>query len=90
MAADQVFNALGDPTRRALVERLSRGPMSVSTFRLELKGLDVAASWLAERRTLWERRFDRLGDLLAEDGAAETPKRRAKKRQTSRVRRSKS
>ena len=27
---DQVFTALGDPTRRAIVERLSRGPASVS------------------------------------------------------------
>ena len=29
-AADRVFDTLGDPTRRALVARLSRGPMSVS------------------------------------------------------------
>jgi DNA-binding transcriptional ArsR family regulator len=28
--ADRVFEALGDPTRRALVARLSQGPMSVS------------------------------------------------------------
>lgn len=28
--ADRVFDALGDPTRRALVARLSQGPMSVS------------------------------------------------------------
>ena len=27
---DRVFRALGDPTRRALVERLSEGPISVS------------------------------------------------------------
>ncbi len=27
---DRVFHALSDPTRRALVERLSRGPASVS------------------------------------------------------------
>jgi DNA-binding transcriptional ArsR family regulator len=27
---DQVFQALADPTRRAMVERLSRGPASVS------------------------------------------------------------
>src|SRR5688572_4097770 len=125
MAADQVFNALGDPTRRALVERLSRGPMSVSTLgepfdislaavvqhlrvleecgvvrsekvgrvrtcRIEAKGLDVAASWLAERRKVWERRFDRLGDLLAEEAEAEAPKRRPAKRRISRARRSKS
>lgn len=29
-ALDQVFQALADPTRRALVERLSQGPASVS------------------------------------------------------------
>ncbi|MEI9974143.1 MAG: metalloregulator ArsR/SmtB family transcription factor [Ignavibacteriota bacterium] len=27
---DRVFHALGDPTRRAIVERLSHGPISVS------------------------------------------------------------
>jgi DNA-binding transcriptional ArsR family regulator len=27
---DQVFHALGDPTRRAMVEKLSEGPISVS------------------------------------------------------------
>jgi DNA-binding transcriptional ArsR family regulator len=100
-AADRVFDALGDPTRRALVARLSRRPMSVSdlgrpfgitlaavvqhvqvlersrlvrtekvgrvrTCWVEPAGLDVAAAWLAERRALWERRLDRLGDVLAE------------------------
>jgi DNA-binding transcriptional ArsR family regulator len=29
-ALDLVFHALSDPTRRAMVERLSRGPISVS------------------------------------------------------------
>jgi DNA-binding transcriptional ArsR family regulator len=29
-ALDQVFHALADPTRRAIVERLTRGPASVS------------------------------------------------------------
>jgi len=29
-ALDQVYAALADPTRRAMVERLSRGPVSVS------------------------------------------------------------
>lgn len=30
ITADRVFHALGDPTRRAIVERLGHGPMSVS------------------------------------------------------------
>lgn len=98
---DRVFHALGDPTRRAIVERLSERPLSASmlakplavtlaavlqhleileksglvhsekvgrirTCRIESTGLSVAEQWINERRQLWERRFDRLGDLLAE------------------------
>jgi len=33
--------------------------------------LDSAESWISERRTLWERRLDRLGDYLAD--AADSP-----------------
>ena len=99
---DHVFHALAEPTRRAIVERLSAGPCSVSelaapfdmtlaavvqhlavledsgvirsekvgrvrTCHIEPAGLGVAAQWLEGRRALWERRFDRLGDLLLED-----------------------
>ena len=99
---DRVFHALGDPTRRAILERVSQGPVSVSglakplritvaatvqhvqvleksglvhttkvgrvrTCRMEAKGLSVAEQWINERRSLWERRFDRLGDLLGEE-----------------------
>jgi DNA-binding transcriptional ArsR family regulator len=102
---DQVFYALGDPTRRSLVEQLSQGPASVSdlakplgislaavvqhlqvlersgvvrtqkvgrvrTCRIEPAGLNVVAEWVAERRSLWERRLDRLGDILAEEEPA--------------------
>jgi DNA-binding transcriptional ArsR family regulator len=98
---DRVFHALGDATRRAIVEKLSAGPISVSrlakplaitlaavvqhlqvleksglvrtekvgrvrTCSIELRGLTVAERWIEDRRSLWERRFDRLGDLLAE------------------------
>ena len=98
---DRIFHALGDATRRAIVERLSEGPISVSglaeplaitlaavvqhlqvleksglvrtektgrvrTCRIEAKGLTVAERWIADRRALWEKRFDRLGKLLAE------------------------
>jgi DNA-binding transcriptional ArsR family regulator len=31
-ALDRVFHALADPTRRVMVERLSRGPVSVSAL----------------------------------------------------------
>jgi DNA-binding transcriptional ArsR family regulator len=99
---DRVFQALGDPTRRVMVERLSRGPASVSelaqplamslsavvqhlqvleasglvrsekvgrvrTCRIDPAALRTAEQWITERRTSWERRFDRLGDYLAEN-----------------------
>lgn len=101
LQVDQVFHAFGDPTRRRLVEQLSRGPASVSelarplditlaavvqhlqvlersgvvrsekvgrvrTCQIEPAALDVAATWINERRSLWERRLDRLGAVLAE------------------------
>jgi len=98
---DRVFHALGDPSRRAIMEKLSQGPISVSrlaeplgitlaavvqhlqvleesglvqtekigrvrTCHLETAGLSVAEQWIGDRRSMWERRLDRLGDLLAE------------------------
>ena len=38
----------------------------VRTCRIEPAGLSVAAQWIGDRRTTWERRLDRLGDILAE------------------------
>jgi DNA-binding transcriptional ArsR family regulator len=99
--ADQVFQALGDPSRRIIVERLSRGPASVSelarplpmslpgvlqhvqaleasglvrsekvgrvrTCHIETAALSVAEQWIADRRTTWESRLDRLGEFLYE------------------------
>jgi DNA-binding transcriptional ArsR family regulator len=98
---DRIFHALGDPTRRAIVEKLSEGPISVSrlaeplsislaavvqhlqileesgvvrteklgrvrTCQIEPAGLSAAERWIRDRRTIWEKRLDRLGDLLAE------------------------
>jgi DNA-binding transcriptional ArsR family regulator len=106
MQLDLLFHALADPARRAMVERLSRGPASVSelakplamslpavvqhlqvleasglirsekvgrvrTCHIEPKALSTAERWIAERRTSWERRLDRLGEYLAEQ--AEEP-----------------
>jgi DNA-binding transcriptional ArsR family regulator len=103
-AADRVFRALGDPTRRAMLERLSERPMAAKqlqallgitltaviqhvgvledsglvhsekigrtrTCRLRPEGLSVAADWIAQRRALWERRLDRLGDILDEEAS---------------------
>lgn len=98
---DRIFHALGDPSRRAILEKLSDGPISVSrlaeplhitlaavvqhlqileesglvvtektgrvrTCRIEPGGLSAAEKWIGDRRTTWERRLDRLGELLAE------------------------
>ena len=103
---DRVFHALGDPSRRAILEKLSEGPISVSrlaeplditlaaviqhlqvledsglvqtekvgrvrTCHMEAAGLNVAQQWIGDRRSVWEKRFDRLGDLLAEPDKGE-------------------
>ena len=105
---DRLFHALADPNRLAIVERLSRGPASVSelarplpmslpavvqhlqvletsglvrsekvgrvrTCRIEPAALRPVEQWISARRSSWERRFDRLGDYLAE-GENEPPK----------------
>ncbi len=98
---DRVFHALGDPTRRAILEALSQRPESISRLaeplgltlaaivqhvqlleeaglvatekigrvrvcKIAPNGLSVAAGWIEARRALWERRLDRLGDMLAD------------------------
>jgi DNA-binding transcriptional ArsR family regulator len=98
---DRVFHALGDGTRRAMLDRLREGPASVSrlaeplgitltavgqhleilekcglavtekvgrvrTCRIGSAGLDALEKWVREHRTEWERRIDRLGELLDE------------------------
>jgi len=100
-ALDGLFQALGDPARRGMVDRLCRGPASVSelakplamtlsavvqhlqvleasglvrshkvgrvrTCQLDTAALESAERWLVGRRSLWEARFDRLGEYLAE------------------------
>jgi DNA-binding transcriptional ArsR family regulator len=40
------------------------------TCRINPAMLRSAESWIAERRTLWERRLDRLGDYLADTAPA--------------------
>lgn len=98
----RIFDALGDPTRRRILERLSSGPHAVSslsepmnltlaavlqhvqslercglvrtakigrvrTCELEPKALAAAERWLADRRTWWEKKYDKLGALLEDD-----------------------
>lgn len=98
---DRVFHALGDPTRRAIVEMVSARPHSVTklaeplgitltavvqhlqileeaglvrtekvgrvrTCSLEWKGFAPLSKWIEDRQPVWDRRLDRLGDLLRE------------------------
>ena|SRR5687767_889227 len=108
---DRIFQALADPTRRAIVERLTVGPASVSalaepfdvslsaigqhvhlleasglvrtakagrvrTVELMPNALAAAERWFSSHREQWERRFDRLGALLAEPDDQPKPARR--------------
>jgi len=99
---NRILQALGDPTRRAIVDRLSQGPLSVSTLAqpfdmsltavvqhlqvleecglvhtekvgrvrtcgLDPAGFDALDGWIRAHRSAWERRLDRLGELLEEE-----------------------
>jgi len=51
----------------------------VRTCRIEPKALSRAEVWFSARRASWESRFDRLGELLAEEDEMQTkpkPRRR--------------
>ena len=98
---DRIFYALGDPTRRAIVEMLSEESLSVSqlaahlpmtltavgqhlqiledsglvrsdkagrirTCHVATAGFAVLEQWAREHKNVWERRLDRLGDLLGQ------------------------
>jgi DNA-binding transcriptional ArsR family regulator len=39
----------------------------VRTCRIEPKALRTAERWITSRRALWEKRLDKLGEILAED-----------------------
>ena len=41
----------------------------VRTCRLDVDGLETVQRWIAVRRATWERRLDRLGDVLSADHA---------------------
>jgi DNA-binding transcriptional ArsR family regulator len=43
----------------------------VRTCRIETAGLSLLERWIRDRRSTWERRLDRLGDLLAEPDGSE-------------------
>jgi DNA-binding transcriptional ArsR family regulator len=51
LAVDRVFHALGDPTRRAIVEKLSAGPISVSRL---AKPLDMTLAAVVQHLQVLE------------------------------------
>ena len=102
VAIDRLFHALGDPTRRAILDALVERPASVSKLaaplgvtltavmqhldileeaglvhteklgrvrvcRLEPGGFGALEQWIREHRIAWERKLDRLGELLGEE-----------------------
>ena len=99
---DYLFHALGDPTRRAILDALVEKPASVSklaeplevtltavmqhleilekaglvhteklgrvrTCRIESGGFRALEQWIRDHRTPWERKLDRLGEMLTEE-----------------------
>jgi DNA-binding transcriptional ArsR family regulator len=52
ISVDRVFHALGDPTRRAIVERLSEGPISVSKL---AKPLDITLAAVVQHLQILEK-----------------------------------
>jgi DNA-binding transcriptional ArsR family regulator len=99
---DRLFHALGDPTRRAILDALVERPMSVSklaeplgvtltavmqhlqilenaclvrteklgrvrTCHLEPAGFRALEQWIRDHRTSWERKLDRLGEILGDE-----------------------
>lgn len=106
---DSVFRALSDPTRRAVLERLSRGPGSVTelarpfhmalpsfvqhlkvledsglvrskkvgrvrTCQLASQTLLKAELWMADQRTVWEKRLDQMDEYAKKLHAKEKKK----------------
>lgn len=45
----------------------------VRSCRLEPEAFGMVETWIHERRALWERRFDRLGELLADEVPTQPP-----------------
>ncbi len=50
----------------------------VRTCQIEPAGLRAAGDWVAQRRALWERSLDRLGEYLAEQAQPSQPRKPSK------------
>ena len=106
LALDRMFQALSDQSRRGMIDRLGRGPASVTelaqplamalptvmkhlhvlessglvlsektgrvrTYHLRKEALASVERWIAERKSGWNKTFDRLDQFLA-DNSEET------------------
>jgi len=102
---DALFHALGDPTRRAMLNALVERPASVTKLAeplgvtltaviqhleilekaglvrteklgrvrvcsLETAGFGALEQWIRAHRTPWERKLDRLGEMLGDEEPA--------------------
>ena len=105
----EVFQSLADPTRRAVIARLGRGPASIGelakpfgmalpsfmkhirtlersglirtrkvgrvrTCTIEKQAFTAVEGWLAEQRTVWEGRADRLEQFVINAQEKELPR----------------
>jgi DNA-binding transcriptional ArsR family regulator len=52
----------------------------VRTCQIEPQALGTAERWISDRRAAWERRLDRLGEFLAEQGDESEPSEQSKNR----------
>jgi predicted transcriptional regulator len=50
-----------ETSRVVRTEKIGR----VRTCQIDTRGLSIAQKWIHDRRSLWERRLDRLGSILA-------------------------
>ncbi len=75
---DRVFQALADPSRRAIFESLTRGEKALKEaglvrrrregrcvyYRVRARGLKPLVDWIAHYRAFWTEHMGRLGKLL--------------------------
>jgi DNA-binding transcriptional ArsR family regulator len=116
---DEVFHALADPTRRALLKSLAGGEQSVGELaapfdmsleavskhirvleraglvqrsvqgrthicRLDARPMHGGLEWIRHYEQFWNRRLDRLDELLRSGGRAAGKKPKPKKRRSTR------
>jgi DNA-binding transcriptional ArsR family regulator len=78
MMVNDPFEAIANPVRRRIVERLAAGPRTVGSATAGLavskpaisrhvRVLEDARDWLDRQRTVWGRLFDAAEDVLRQE-----------------------